>query len=143
MPIDLRPFTNGNIPPLVVITSSDGSKPITGFCATGHDSKSVKRFAREVKKKIRENPELLTGGAAPDSDEDEDVSDDQDDLSSSYNLLAQTQKWTNSSGKDITAAVLSVGVSSVTFVMPDGKQVDYPLSKLSEASRDALLQLSE
>jgi len=74
---------------------------------------------------------------------DEDVSDDQDDLSSSYNLLAQTQKWTNSSGKDITAAVLSVGVSSVTFVMPDGKQVDYPLSKLSEASRDALLQLSE
>ena len=53
-------------------------------------------------------------------------------------LLIPSRAWTNAEGKSITAAVRSIDGSTVTFVMPDGKEVPYPVAKLSEGSRKDL-----
>jgi hypothetical protein len=145
MPQELRQAAQGNVLPVVVVTNSDGSKPITGFTASGNTAKSVKQIARDLKKKIRETPEIIAAGpatetkeevaAAPESKEDADAS-------TAYNVLVESRKWTNTSGKTITAAVLSVDVSDVTFLMSGDKQVKYPLANLSAGSRAALAELT-
>lgn len=58
-------------------------------------------------------------------------------------LLAEEQAWRNGEGKIITAAVKQVSESYVTFVLPGGKTVDYPLAKLSEESRVKLRDLTK
>lgn len=50
------------------------------------------------------------------------------------NLIEQ-RSWTNSDGKTIQAAVVKADETSVTFLMANGKNVDYPLDKLSDESR--------
>ncbi len=52
--------------------------------------------------------------------------------------LVPTRAWTNSDGREIRAAVTKVDATSVTFLMPNSKEVVYPLDKLSEDSRTAL-----
>ncbi len=142
MPRELRKAAKGNTMPIVVVTNSDGSKPITGYTANGNNAKSVKQIARDVRKKIRENPGIIAAGATSASDEKKaEETEKEADSNSAYNVIAESQKWTNSAGKDITAAVLAVDVSNVTFLMPNGKQVEYPLSKLSAESQAALSQL--
>ena len=49
--------------------------------------------------------------------------------------LFETRSWTNSEGKEISAAVREATETEVTFVMFAGKIVKYPLDKLSEESR--------
>lgn len=49
--------------------------------------------------------------------------------------LFETKSWTNSEGKEISAAVREATETEVTFVMFAGKIVKYPLDKLSEESR--------
>jgi len=46
--------------------------------------------------------------------------------------------WTNSDGHEIRAAVSKIDSTSVTFLMPNAKEVVYPLDKLSEDSRTTL-----
>jgi len=146
MPQELRQVAKGNTMPIVVVTNSDGSKPITGFTASGNTAKSVKKIARDLKKKIRETPEIIAAGPATETKEevaDAPAKDEGADSSTTYNVLVESRKWTNSSGKTITAAVLSVDVSDVTFLMSGDKQVKYPLSKLSSESRAALADLTK
>ena len=44
--------------------------------------------------------------------------------------LVPTRSWTNSDGREIRAAVSKVDATSVTFLMPNAKEVVYPLVKL-------------
>jgi len=57
--------------------------------------------------------------------------------------LLPTRAWTNSEGHEIRAAVRRVDSNTVTFLMPDDREIIYPLSKLSEESRTALAAASE
>ena len=147
MPRELRKAAKGNTMPIVVVTNSDGSKPITGFTATGNTSKSVKDLARDLKKQIRENPELIAAGPASESHEEETAktktTKKEVDSNSAYNVLAESREWTNSNGKVITAAVLKADVSDVTFLMANGKQVKYSISKLSAESQAAIADLTK
>jgi len=55
--------------------------------------------------------------------------------------LVPERAWTNSEGKEVRAAVKAKDATSVTFVMHGGKEVKYPLDKLSESSRQELFIL--
>ena len=52
--------------------------------------------------------------------------------------LVATRSWTNTDGRVIRAAVKSVDDTSVTFLMDGGKEVKYPLDKLSAESRQLI-----
>lgn len=52
--------------------------------------------------------------------------------------LIPMQAWTNSDGREIKAAVKKVDSGNVTFQMADGREVSYPLSKLSTESRQTI-----
>ena len=52
--------------------------------------------------------------------------------------LIAMQAWTNSDGREIKAAVKKVDGSNVTFQMADGREVTYPLAKLSTESRGVI-----
>ncbi len=52
--------------------------------------------------------------------------------------LIASRSWTNADGRKIRAAVKSVDETSVTFQMSNGKDVVYPLEKLSKESREAI-----
>lgn len=52
--------------------------------------------------------------------------------------LIPSRSWTNAEGKTITAAVKAIDGTSVVFVLPNGKEVTYPLDKLSDESRGEL-----
>ena len=54
--------------------------------------------------------------------------------------LVETSTWTNSEGKEIRAAVKSADTKEVVFVMTGGKEVKYPLEKLSADSRGKIEQ---
>lgn len=67
-----------------------------------------------------------------------DVKAGQNEVAVASGPLIQTRAWTNSDGKEIRAAVKSADAANVTFLMPTGKEVVYPLAKLSEESRAAI-----
>lgn len=52
--------------------------------------------------------------------------------------LIEERAWTNASGGSIRAAVKTADDSKVTFIMSGGKEVSYPLDKLSQDSRDII-----
>jgi thiol-disulfide isomerase/thioredoxin len=52
--------------------------------------------------------------------------------------LVATRSWTNAEGRAIRAAVKSVDDTSVTFIVDGGKEVKYPLDKLSAESRQLI-----
>nr|WP_226895518.1 TlpA disulfide reductase family protein [Luteolibacter marinus] len=58
------------------------------------------------------------------------------------NLIEQ-RDWTNASGGRIEAAVTKADSKTVTFLMANGKSVDYPLAKLSEESQKAIAEALE
>ena len=124
--------------PIVVVTNTDGSKPITGFTASGNNADSIKKKARALKKELKENPDLIAGGAVEEvaNDEEEEEADD-----AAVEVLVESRQWTNSKNKKITAAVISVDALNVTFLMKGGKQVKYPLSKMSPESQGELREL--
>ena len=57
----------------------------------------------------------------------------------SSNLIDQ-RSWINAEGNAIQAAVKKADDSTVTFLMRNGKTVDYPVEKLSEESREIIGQ---
>ena len=58
--------------------------------------------------------------------------------SASAGPLIPSRDWTNADGHTITAAVKSATASDVTFLMPNGNAVVYPLAKLTEESRKVI-----
>ncbi len=82
---------------------------------------SDKDFERTVKKALKES-----APSAPPTPEKKP------------SLLIEQQSWTNIDGNTIKAAVKAADSSTVTFIMANGKSVDYPLEKLSEQSREII-----
>jgi thiol-disulfide isomerase/thioredoxin len=61
------------------------------------------------------------------------------DKAAAANLIEQ-RAWTNATGGSIQAAVKTADDKTVTFVMANGKNVQYALEKLSEDSRKAIAE---
>lgn len=58
-------------------------------------------------------------------------------------LLIPSRAWTNSDGVEIRAAVKKADETTVTFQMPDGRALAYPMEKLSESSREAIAEANK
>jgi thiol-disulfide isomerase/thioredoxin len=52
--------------------------------------------------------------------------------------LIEERSWSNATGGSIRAAVKTADDTKVTFIMAGGKEVSYPLDKLSQDSRDII-----
>ena len=89
-----------------------------------HGRPADEEFERAVKKALREDGPADTGAGS--GDEEDAVP------------LIASRSWTNADGREIRAAVKSVDETSVTFQMSNGKDVVYPLEKLSKESREAI-----
>ena len=122
---------------MVFVTSSDGS---TGIQAITYDvlKTDMRKAERELRKKLEDTAAMADVSGAETAGKTET-----DDGSKEETLLAPSQSWSNVDGNTITAGVAALGATTVTFVMPDGRRVEYPLSKLSAESRERLGGLQE
>lgn len=126
---------------MVFVTTADGSKGIEGisYAALKED---IRDANRELKKKL-ETVDVLGTGAAEESEtgpaETGTVEADSPESKPAGPLTAPMD-WTNAEGKEITAAVKSVEGENVIFLM-SGREVTYPLAKLSPESREAIEKL--
>ena len=116
----------GNTIPMVMVTTADLSTPIKGF--SYKDLSDTRKAARDLKREIKDVNVLGQSSASA-----------EEEVTSSF--LAEEQAWTNADGKTITAAILMADETTVSFQMPNGKSVAYPLSKLSAASQEKVLAL--
>ena len=125
----------GNMIPMVLVTTADGETSIAGI---SYDAmKADIRDARRGLEKKLETVDVLGSGS-----ETEEPDTDTEESAEKPGLLAETQAWKNSDGKEITAAVKSFDGTNVVFVM-NGREVSYPISKLSEESRKKIEALSK
>jgi thiol-disulfide isomerase/thioredoxin len=83
----------------------------------GHDD-----FERTLKRALKDVGEQI--------EEDETVAGN----------LFESQSWANTEGVEIRAAVKTATVTSVTFLLPDGKVVNYPMNKLSKSSQKLITE---
>jgi hypothetical protein len=136
----------GNTIPIVVVTSANGGKGIEAIPYA--DLKSDARgAARDLRKKL-EGVDVVAGGgeaAADKKDDKKDTGADKQDSGAADegDLLCEEREWTNSSGNKMRAAVVQVTGGTVTFKLPGGKIVDYPLERLSEDSRTEIGKLAK
>ncbi|NNE92691.1 MAG: hypothetical protein HKN23_13675 [Verrucomicrobiales bacterium] len=139
---DVRAKGGGTIP-MVFVTTADGKK---GIDAIPYNvlKEDMRKANRELKKTL-ETVDVLDSGVSAESDSGADgvtSTDEPAPTSASNNgLFAESQAWTNSDGKTITAAIKSVSDDSVKFIMADGRALDYPLAKLSDDSRKKIEEL--
>ena len=52
--------------------------------------------------------------------------------------LVASRSWKNAEGKEIVAAVKSATETTVVFLMPNGKSVNFPMDKLDDPSQDVI-----
>ena len=52
--------------------------------------------------------------------------------------MIPSRAWTNTQGQKITAAVKSADDTKVVFQLPNGKTVEYELTKLDDESRETI-----
>lgn len=109
----------GNTIPIVYVTNADGSKGIEGI--------SYATLKEDMRKAVWNLKKTLASANAS--------SDEAGGDKPPAGLLADEQAWTNAQGKSINAAVKAVDKTNVSFVMPNGTVVSYPLAKLSDESR--------
>ncbi len=57
--------------------------------------------------------------------------------------LAPIRDWTNDEGKTIQAALVSVAGENAKLRLKNGRLVDYPIAKLSEADQEFVASLAE
>lgn len=119
----------GNTIPMVMVTTADLSTPLKGF--SYKDLSDTRKAVRELKKEIKEMDVVGSSLSA------------EKEKTATSSFLAEEQAWTNSEGKTITAAILMADQTTVTFQMPNGKSVAYPLDKLSASSQESVLALLE
>lgn len=67
------------------------------------------------------------------------VKNEEENIAIAPNLF-ETRMWTNAEGNQMEAAVKHATKEEVIFLMPDGKEVTYPIEKLSEDSRKIITQ---
>ena len=62
----------------------------------------------------------------------------EDDIVAKDEPLIPERKWTNTEGKTVTAAILSVDGATVKMKLPNGKETNYPIEKLSETDQEII-----
>ena len=67
-------------------------------------------------------------------------SDEEEATTAPAGPLIPTRAWTNTDGKEIRAAVIKADSTSVTFKLSNGRDVVYPLEKLSQESQDTIAE---
>lgn len=128
----------GNVIPMVFVTSADGSK---GIDAISYDvlKTDMRDAVRDLRKSL-ETIDVLAGGAdkpTPSS------STPEPETKSESEMAAEAQEWVNAEGKTIVAAVKKVEYGQIVFVMPDGREVSYPIANLSAESQEKARELEE
>ncbi len=123
----------GNTIPMVFVTTADGSKGLKGISYAAM-SKDIRGEVRDLSKEL-EGKDVLGGGGAEAAPVEAAISEPADAPSRKEGPLADSQRWTNSEGREIVAAVEKVENGEVYFKMPNGALVPYPLEKLSVDSR--------
>lgn len=129
--------TAGNTIPMVFVTTADGSKGIEGI-SYARLKDDMRDAARELRKKL-ETVDVL--GGKSESESETSTSEEPGETGTTA-MLSEARAWTNAEGKEITASVKSVENGNVLFLM-NGKEVSYPLLKLSEESRKAIEELAK
>lgn len=119
----------GNTIPMVFITTADGSK--------GLDAVSYKTLTDDMRDAVRDLDKSLETVNVLGSESEEAAVEE----IVSTGPLAPSQDWQNSDGKTIKAGIKEVNGESVVFSMTDGKEVAYPLSKLSAESQSRIAEL--
>lgn len=118
---------------MVFVTTADGSKGLDAISYT-----ILKSDMRDAVRDLGKSLEAMdVVGSESLGSASEDVAVAENGLAAP---LALTQDWQNSDGKTIKAGIKEVKGENVVFTMPNGKDVSYPLSKLSE---DSLARIAE
>jgi thiol-disulfide isomerase/thioredoxin len=105
-----------NAIPRVFVFDAEGALVFDGYPSGADFEKSITDSLEKVEASPKEEPATAAGS------------------------LIASRTWTNSSGVEIVAAVKSADSASVVFLMPNGKEVPYPLEKLSEDSRKVIAE---
>lgn len=90
-------------------------------------------FEKEVKKALRD-----VGKVSTPSEEEEESTTTETETKTESKYLLPSRAWTNTQGKKITATAVALDGDEVTFLLPNGKLVDYPLAKLTDADQKLL-----
>lgn len=129
---------NGTIP-LVIVTDPTTTRRLDAFSAKTRKGDAIKKQARDLRRRIKADPTLLL----PEGHSTETVAArESDSTSETSHYLTEERLWTNAEGRSITAALVSADAKNAVFEI-DGKQVAYPLIKLSSASRADIAGLSD
>lgn len=108
--------------PHSVVFNAKGDLVFEGHPMSDDFEKSIKEALREV--------------------EDEEEDDDDDFWAKRKPLIAE-RTWTNAEGKPLVAAVVAINDENVTFKLKNGKEVPYPIAKLSEEDQELIKEKAE
>lgn len=119
--------------PIVAVTDVSGERGIAAvsYAQLYDDARGA---AREVRKKL-EDVDVIGSAAS----EEETLAETEAPVSP----LAESQDWTNSDGKTIKAAIDRLDGDSVVFVMDDGREVPYRISRLAPESQERIRALAK
>ena len=142
----------GNSIPRCAVFDPQGLLVYNGYPAGPGFDKAIKDSLRKVKG--ADADEAKAGGssiakaggakeAKPGAATDGKAAAATEPPASAVATLIPMRAWTNSDGREIRAAVTKIDSSNVTFLMPNNKEVVYPLDKLSEGSRITLISATQ
>ena len=127
----------GNTLPMAFVTTADGSKGLKGITYEAM-KKDMRGVVRDLRKEL-DGKDVLGGGSVaagePAEEATSSLPEPTTETTRKEGVVAESQRWTNSEGRVITAAVQKVEEGKVHFVMSNGSVVPYPLDKLSIDSR--------
>ncbi len=124
----------GNFIPIVTVLSENDQRVLGGLCydqIKKDDRGAFRDLEEEVEKAAAEAPAENEAPSAP-AESDEKAPEAEEVCET-----GELREWTNSDGQTIRAKALAVTATKVTFELESGRVVDYPLSKLTEESREA------
>lgn len=125
---------------MVLVTTANGEREIEGI-SYDRLKEDMRDTNRELKKKLETVDVLGTGEVPAEGETAEGSGNAPAAAMKPEGLLSDSQVWSNTDGKEITAAVKSVAAGTVVFVI-NGNEVPYPLSNLSPESRAAIESLA-
>ena len=64
--------------------------------------------------------------------------DDDNDFFAKFKPLIEERTWTNSEGKPLVASVVAIKEDEVVFKLKNGKEVPYPIAKLSDEDQELI-----